>query len=168
MPAVGTPYMAGFENIAVSQMGNIDYMLNQVTEYWGAMLEKGATTFWEAYDAEEEGAELYAFYGRPYAKSLAHAWSAGPAFFLPSEIFGLRLLEDGFKRFSLDINLGYLEWAATTVPTKYGDITVHADTENVEISIPSGTVLEWNGSTIRGPVEINEAYLILKCNIQSA
>ncbi|MBN2028823.1 hypothetical protein JW824_01125 [bacterium] len=155
---VGTPYMAGFENMAVSRMGNVEYMLNQVTEYWGAMLDEGATTFWEAYDANEEGAAQYSFYRRPYGKSLAHAWSAGPAYFLPSEIFGLRPLEDGWKRFSLDVNLGYLEWASASVPTKYGPITVDANQENVAIIVPPGTVMQWKGRTITGPAQINEGY----------
>ncbi len=87
--SVGTPYMAGFENMALARLGDVQYMLNRVKDYWGGMLGQGATTFWEAYNPNQQGKEKYSFYGRPYAKSLCHAWSAGPAAFLPSEIFGL-------------------------------------------------------------------------------
>lgn len=31
----------------------------------------------------EKGDEAYAFYGRPYGKSLCHAWGAGPVVLLP-------------------------------------------------------------------------------------
>ena len=148
---VGTPYMAGFEVMALSQLGNPDYMLNHVKEYWGGMLEKGATTFWEAYNAEETYNEQFSFYRRPYGKSLCHAWSAGPAAFLPSELFGLKPLKDGWKHFSLNPNLGYLDWASVCLPTKYGNIIVDIEKDNIAISIPSGTTLEWKGNSIEGP-----------------
>ena len=148
---VGTPYMAGFEVMALAQLNNTDYMLNHVNNYWGGMLKKGATTFWEAYNPKETYEEQYSFYGRPYAKSLCHAWSSGPAAFLPSELFGLKPLEDGWKRFILNPKLGYLEWASVCVPTKYGNILVDIDKDNVQISIPEGTTLEWKNNSIVGP-----------------
>ena len=148
---VGTPYMAAFEVMALSQLGNTDYMLNHVKEYWGGMLEKGATTFWEAYNAKETIKEQYSFYNRPYGKSLCHAWSAGPAAFLPSELFGLKPLKDGWKHFSLNPNLGYLDWASVCLPTKFGNIIVDVEKDNIEIFIPGGTTLEWKGNSIEGP-----------------
>lgn len=148
---VGTPYMAGFEVMAISQLGNTDNMLKHVIDYWGGMLNKGATTFWEAYDPKETYETQYSYYGRPYGKSLCHAWSAGPAAFLPSELFGLKPLEDGWKRFSLHPNLGYLEWASVCLPTKYGNIIVDIKNNDIQISIPKGTALEWKGNFIEGP-----------------
>jgi hypothetical protein len=146
--------MAGFEVMALAQLGNTNYMLNRVKNYWGGMLAKGATTFWEAYNVTESNKKQYAFYGRPYGKSLCHAWSAGPAAFLPSELFGLKPVEDGWKRFSLNPNLGYLEWASVCVPTKYGNIVVDIENANIQISIPSGTTLEWKGNIIEGPSKL--------------
>jgi hypothetical protein len=147
---VGTPYMAGFEVMALAQIGNTDYMLNHVNDYWGGMLNMGASTFWEAYDPNETFEERYSFYGRPYGKSLCHAWSAGPAAFLPSGLFGLKPTADGWKRFTLDPNTGNLEWASVCVPTKYGNITVDIENSEIQISIPEGTTLEWKGKEIKG------------------
>lgn len=148
---VGTPYMAGFEAMAMARLGNTDYMLKNVKDYWGGMLNKGATTFWEAYDPKQTDEKQYSFYGRPYAKSLCHAWSAGPAAFLPSELFGLKPIEDGWKRFTLHPNLGHLAWANVCLPTKYGNIIVDIENNDIQISIPKGTVLEWKGNSIEGP-----------------
>ena len=148
---VGTPYMAGFEVMALAQLGNTGYMLNHVINYWGGMLKKGATTFWEAYDPTETNKNQYSFYNRPYAKSLCHAWSSGPAAFLPSELFGLKPLEDGWKRFKVNPNLGYLEWASVCLPTKYGNILVDIEKDNIKISIPEGTTLEWKNKSTKGP-----------------
>ena len=47
------------------------------------MLDAGATSFWEGFDANEKGDEMLRFYGRPYGKSLCHAWSSAPVFLLP-------------------------------------------------------------------------------------
>jgi alpha-L-rhamnosidase len=147
---VGTPYMAGFEMMAVAQLGNIDYTLKQIVEYWGGMMAKGATSFWEAYDATQSEAKQYSYYGRPYAKSLCHAWSSGPAAILPSQLVGLKPLADGWKRFTINPNLGLLKWVNVNVPTKYGDITIDIDDKTIEISIPKGTTLEWRGKSFMG------------------
>jgi hypothetical protein len=53
-----------------------------VEKIWGGMLDLGATTFWEGFNPAEKGEEHFAFYGRPYAKSLCHAWSSAPVFLL--------------------------------------------------------------------------------------
>jgi alpha-L-rhamnosidase len=156
---VGTPYMAGFENIALSRLGDIQLMIDHVKDYWGGMLKQGATTFWEAYDPKQKGKEMYVFYDRPYGKSLCHAWSAGPAAFLPSEILGLRPIEDGWRRFSVKPNLGLLNWISATVPTPFGIISVDIEGKNMTLNIPKGTVAEWNGKSISGPKRITEKLL---------
>lgn len=148
---VGTPYMENFEVMAMARLGSTDYMLKRMNDYWGGMLNKGATTFWEAYNPNETFENQYSFYKRPYGKSLCHAWSAGPAAFLPSELFGLKPIEDGWKRFSIDPNIGNLEWASVCLPTKYGNIIINIENNNIQIVIPKGTTLEWKGNLIVGP-----------------
>jgi alpha-L-rhamnosidase len=156
---VGTPYMAGFENIALSRLGDTQLMINHVRDYWGGMLNQGATTFWEAYDPNQKGKEMYVFYDRPYGKSLCHAWSAGPAAFLPSEILGLRPIEDGWRRFSVKPNLGSLKWVSVTVPTPFGIISVDIEGKNITLNVPEGTVAEWNGKSFAGPKRVTEKLL---------
>ncbi len=154
IPAVGTPYMAGFEMIARAQLGNIDYTLEKISDYWGGMIERGATSFWEAYDPQQQGAEQYAFYGRPYAKSLCHAWSSGPAAILPSQILGIKPLEDGWKRFTLSPDLGSLKWVSASVPTPQGELIVDVERKRITVTIPPETILELYGEEISGPQKI--------------
>ena len=126
-------------------------MLERVIADWGGMLDRGATTFWEAWDPRQNGAESYAFYGRPYAKSLCHAWSAGPAAFLVSEIFGLRPCEDGWACFTLDPRLGSLQWACATVPTPHGEIGLSAEPNRMTLRLPAGTAARGGEHPFTGP-----------------
>ena len=62
-------------------------------EYWGGMLEEGATSFWEAYDPawpkENPHASLQADRKRGYYVSLAHGWSSGPALWMMDHLAGI-------------------------------------------------------------------------------
>lgn len=154
--SVGTPYMAGFEVMALSKLGNIEYMLKYVNDYWGGMLNRGATTFWEGYDPRENFEEQYSFYRRLYGKSLCHAWSAGPAAFLISGLSGLEPLEDGWRLFTISPDLGSLDWISVCLPTQYGDITVDVKNKDIRIFIPLGTALKWKDKVIEGPRIFND------------
>jgi len=154
---VGTPYMAGFENMAIARLGDIQSMLRRTKEYWGGILNQGDTRFWEAYDPAQGGKEQYAFYGRPYAKSLCHAWSAGPAAFLPAEILGLNPLEDGWKRFSVHPDTGTLTWVSATVSTPYGAIVLDIAGDIMTLKVPAGTIAVWDGVQITGPEKVTRS-----------
>ncbi len=140
--AVGTPYMMALESMALCRAGHAGRMLTMLRDYWGGMLDRGACAFWEAYDAKDSTAQALAFYGRPYGKSLCHAWSAGPAFLLPGELLGIRPRAPGWSRFTVEPNLGELEWACATVPTPHGDIQVEVEGSRVSVRAPKGTVWE--------------------------
>jgi alpha-L-rhamnosidase len=151
VPPVGTPYMAGFESAALAKLGEIEQMLENIRAIWGKMLDLGATTFWEAYDSKKQGAEIYSFYGRPFANSLCHAWSAGPAWLLPSEILGIRPLADGWKRFTVQPRLGQLSSAYACVPTILGDIQVECENREISIQVPASSTLVFEGCEFQGP-----------------
>jgi len=155
-PPVGTPYMAGFENAAMARLGDAGQALENIGTMWGRMLDLGATSFWEAYDAKKEGAAVYAFYGRPFANSLCHAWSAGPAWLLPAEILGIRPLTDGWKKFTVNPRLGPLAFAHACVPTSHGDIQVECENNEVLIRIPASCTLTFAGREYQGPQFIKE------------
>lgn len=152
---VGTPYMAGFENMALSRLGASHDFVSNVKDYWGGMLSQGATTFWEGYNPAEKGKEMYAFYNRPYAKSLCHAWSAGPAAFLPAELLGIRPLEDGWSVFSINPKLGAIENIDATVPTPHGAIIVAISNSMITVEIPAGTTAKYKGKLFKGPYKLS-------------
>lgn len=154
---VGTPYMAGFEMMAASRLGSVEEPIARLRRYWGGMLDQGATTFWEAYDPAQRGAEALAFYGRPFGKSLCHAWGAGPAAILPAEILGLRPTRDGWSEFTLDPRPGELTWVTATVPTPGGRIEVDVRDGQFTVRVPGGSRLLWRGETHPGPATLHRS-----------
>ncbi|MFH0910761.1 MAG: alpha-L-rhamnosidase C-terminal domain-containing protein [Planctomycetota bacterium] len=142
IPAVGTPYMRFFELLALARCGRVPAMLEGIRNYWGGMLDEGATTFWEAYDPAQKGAEHLAFYGRPFGRSLCHAWAAGPVYLLSSALTGLEPLEAGWRRFRVRPGASGLDWACATVPTPLGEIRLELDGRSLTVKIPKGAILE--------------------------
>ena len=71
---VGTPYMKVFECLSLSRLNAGQAGFETMKDYWGGMIDKGATSIWEAFDpCESDGTEMY---GRSFGKSLCHAWGA--------------------------------------------------------------------------------------------
>ncbi len=143
---VGTPYMMALEALALSRCGQKAKVLENIRKYWGGMLDKGASTFWEAYDDSAKGAEQYAFYGRTFGKSLCHMWSAGPIFLLSGELFGLRILEPGWRRFTISPDAADLEWMCVSVPSPHGNIKIEVEGSKVLVNVPKGAMLETKSS----------------------
>ena len=90
------------------------------------MLDAGATTFWEGYDAAEKGNDRYRFYGRPWGNSLCHVWSAWPAFVFVSEAMGVKPTADGWKTWEHKPIPG-AETFKARVPTPQGVLRVASD-----------------------------------------
>jgi len=139
VPKITTPYMQFYQLESLCAMGEQSYVLKEMKDYWGGMLKLGATTFWEAYDPAKSGAEHYAMYGRPYGKSLCHAWGASPIYLLGKYYLGVKPLSPGYKDYLIEPNLGGLQWMQGTVPTPHGDIRVYCSTTQIKISADDGT-----------------------------
>lgn len=122
LPAVGTPYVRGWELIAISRAGLHEAFWTGLEKTFGAMLDAGATTFWEGFDADAKGDAQYAFYGRPWGKSLCHAWSAWPAFLFVSEAMGVKPTADGWASHEMRPIPG-AEGMKAKVPTPKGTLS---------------------------------------------
>lgn len=127
--------------LALARMGRTEEALEIVKKYWGAMLDLGATTFWEDFDIDwtenagrideivpDDKVDVHASYGKHcYIKlrhSLCHGWASGPAPFLMKHILGVEVLDAGCKKVKISPNLCGLEWARGTYPTPYGVIEI--------------------------------------------
>lgn len=154
VPIVGTPYMAGYEMMARAALRSVDFTLEKINSYWGGMLDLGATSFWEAYNPFQQGKEHYSFYGRPYAKSLSHAWSSGPAAILPMTIFGIKPIGDGMKEIEINPDPGNLKWVYSAIPTPSGSINMVLNGNALQIEIPKNTAVHLKGERIVGPISI--------------
>ena len=127
LPPVGTPYVRGWELVALRRAGCSQAFFDGIEKTFGAMADAGATTFWEGYDAAEKGDARYAFYGRRWGKSLCHAWSAWPAFLYVSEAMGVKPTADGWAAYEMNPIPG-AEGMRATVPTPRGDLSFSART----------------------------------------
>ena len=86
-----TPYMRFYELEALCVLGEQEAVMREMKAYWGGMLREGATSFWEKYNPEEQGTQHLQMYGRPYGKSLCHAWGASPIYLLGKYYLGVLL-----------------------------------------------------------------------------
>ncbi|MDR0541797.1 MAG: alpha-rhamnosidase [Dysgonamonadaceae bacterium] len=135
---ITTPYMRFYELEALCMLGEHRYVLQEIRNYWGGMLDLGATSFWEKYNPDETGAEHWAMYGRPYGKSLCHAWGASPLYLFGKYYLGVRPETEGYKTFSIRPVLGGLEWVDGAAPTPNGEIKVYRDKKQIKVSATEG------------------------------
>ncbi len=75
----GSPYAYHYVIEALIACGMRDEAREQLIEYWGGMVERGADTFWEVYDPMDDCKSPYGFYP---VNSYCHAWSCTPVYFI--------------------------------------------------------------------------------------
>ncbi|MDF9799478.1 alpha-L-rhamnosidase [Catalinimonas alkaloidigena] len=136
---------------AMAQAGDYAGAMEMIRTYWGGMLDKGATTFWEDFDLEmaknssaidelnfEEARDIHGDFGEycyiGYRRSLCHGWAAGPTPWLSEYVLGIQVVEPACKAIQITPHLGDLEWAEGTFPTPYGIVKVrHEKDERGEV-----------------------------------
>lgn len=121
--------------------GDMKGALDVMRTYWGAMLDLGATTFWEDFDIDwVKGAaridevtpdgmtDVHGDYGKfcytQFRHSLCHGWAGGPTAFLAEYVLGIRVSAPGCRRLTIRPDLGDLTFARGTYPTPLGTVTV--------------------------------------------
>lgn len=126
---------------ALAKAGKYQEAMDIISDYWGAMLDLGATTFWEnfvyaervnasridelslsdKFDIHADGG-AHCYIG--LRGSLCHGWASGPTSWLTAYVLGIKVLEPGSKVIQIRPNLGNLRYAEGTYPTPYGIIKV--------------------------------------------
>lgn len=145
---ITTPYMRFYELEALCAMGEQNYVLKEMKDYWGGMLKLGATSFWEEYNPAKQGAEHYAMYGREFGKSLCHAWGASPLYLLGKYYLGVKPTAPGYSEYVVEPSLGGLEWMEGKVPTPQGEIELYVSKTQIRITGAAGTgVLKFSSKT---------------------
>jgi len=135
---ISTPYMRYYELEALCAMGEHKQVMKEMKAYWGGMIREGATSFWEKYVPTDKGTQHLAMYGRPYGKSLCHAWGASPIYLLGKYYLGIQPVKAGYREFSVTPNLGGLQWMEGTVPTPHGEIKLYMDTKSIKVTATEG------------------------------
>ena len=126
---------------AMAKAGNYQGAMDIISEYWGAMLDLGATTFWEDFHIDwaknaaridelvpEGKIDVHSAYGdycyKGFRHSLCHGWASGPTAWLSRYVLGVEVVEPGFKKVRIIPHLGNLKWVEGTFPTPYGVIQI--------------------------------------------
>ena len=123
---------------AMSAAGETRRALDTVRDYWGGMLDMGATSFWEdfnlawtnnAFRIDEMPAagkkDIHGDYGefcyKGFRHSLCHGWSSGPAAWCISHVLGIRPMDVGCKTVEVKPFLGDLDWAEGAMALPNGE-----------------------------------------------
>ncbi len=161
VPQITTPYFKFYELEALGVAGDTAEVLQRMRDYWGGMLDLGATSFWEEYKPDLTGDAHYAMYNQPYGKSLCHAWGASPVYLLGRFFLGVVPTSDGYRTYTVAPSCGGLNELEGIVPTPRGDIRVCITAEAVAVEAPfDGGTLYWNG--IYTPIPAGETVRIAR------
>ncbi len=144
-PNLITPYYGAYVLDAMARMNRRADALKWIREYWGGMIDEGATSFWEAYDPSwpknNPHSDLQADGTTGYFASLAHGWSAGPTYWLMEQVLGIRPVAEGFSKTIIRPDLIDLQWARGQEPTPHGPLKVELRDQNgmhAQIDLPEG------------------------------
>ncbi|MFD0670878.1 family 78 glycoside hydrolase catalytic domain [Cohnella sp. GCM10027633] len=105
--------------------------MKHIRGYWGAMLDRGATTWWETFDPSlpfPTTPSAYLGHTPTYLMdsipvSLSHGWGASPTYLLSRELLGVNMSSAETTGVILQPNaVNGVDWAEGIVPTKYGNL----------------------------------------------
>ena len=149
---ITTPYFKLYELMALCSMGQLEYAQNMLDSYWGKMLDLGATSIWEEYDPNYGIPDCYGMYGGAFQKSLCHAWSCGPIYFLGRYCLGVCATSPAYETYTVAPNPGKYKQFSGVVPTEKGDIRVSFENGKITVlSALDGGTLIWNGQQVKIP-----------------
>ena len=150
---------------AMCEAGEKQFALQCIRDYWGGMLDMGATSFWENFDMDwtknafridelpvSGRRDIHGDFGEfcypGFRHSLCHGWSCGPAAWCIRHVLGIRPLDVECRRVEVRPFLGDLDWAEGAMALPTGDaIRVHVEREcdgkaDVQVSAPESLTLE--------------------------
>lgn len=132
---IGSPFFMYFVLDALYRLGDTALCEKAIKRDWGKMLDLGIRNCTEVFNEE----------GKITTRSIAHAWSASPAYFISEKILGVVPLEPGYRIFTVKPECSSLSSAAGTVRTPYGDIKVSwkRSGEKYDIECECPSELRW-------------------------
>lgn len=126
---------------AMAKAGNYEGAMQIIRDFWGGMLDMGATSFWEDFNIDwlpnaapidelvpEGKKDIHGDFGaycyEGFRHSLCHGWASGPTAWMIEHVLGVEVVEAGCKVVRITPHLGDLQWAKGSFPTPYGDIQI--------------------------------------------
>jgi hypothetical protein len=145
---------------AMAKAGDVQRGIDTVRDYWGGMLDMGATSFWEDFDIEwtrnafridelpvAGKKDIHGDFGdfcyKGFRHSLCHGWSSGPAAWLIAHVLGIQVADVGCRTVFVKPFLGDLQWAEGSFPTPRGAMKVRHERQadgsiKTDVSAPDG------------------------------
>ena len=143
---------------AIADSGNAEQAVKLMKEFYGAMLDMGATTFWEDFNLGmvKNSAPIdrlpvngehdvhgdfgkYCYLG--FRHSLCHGWSCGPVQFLIKKIGGIEILEAGCKKMRVKPKTAGFTHYEIKYPTPLGIVEINLNNGKFDIKVPNGVTL---------------------------
>ncbi len=138
---------------AISDAGRTAEAVRLMKEYYGGMLDMGATSFWEDFDLDwMKGSapidrlpkagekDIHGDFGKHcyvgFRHSLCHGWSCGPVSFLIKKLGGIEPLEPGCKTVRVSPREAGLDWYEIRYPTPCGLIEISQKGDKAEVRAP--------------------------------
>lgn len=126
---------------AKARAGKYKEAIDNIKQYWGGMLDLGATTFWEDFNIEwlknagridempdKNKVDVHLCYGdycyKRLRHSLSHGWASGPTAWLTEHVLGVSIVEPGAKVIRIRPKLGNLTFVEGTFPTPQGVVKI--------------------------------------------
>lgn len=144
--------------------GNYSGALDIIRSYWGAMLDMGATTFWEDFNLDwlpnaapidelvpagkkDIHGDFGAYCYKGFRHSLCHGWASGPTSWLTEYVLGVEVLEPDCRVLRIVPHLADLEWVEGTFPTPKGIVKIRHEKQpdgsiSSKIDAPEGIVIK--------------------------
>lgn len=127
-------------------------------EYYGAMLDMGATSFWEDFNLDWVNGsapitrlpnagekDIHGDFGDHcyvgFRHSLCHGWSCGPVPFLMRVIGGIEILAPGCKKMAVHPVTAGFDFYRIEYPTPFGKIEIELRNGKITKKIPEGIEL---------------------------
>ena len=110
---IGSPFFMFFALKTLYKFGYDELAMEAQKTAWGEFLDSGLTTCLETFKK-----------GKEWTRSIAHAWSAGPAIFMMTDVLGIKPTKPGFAEFIVEPKTACLDFAEGSVPTPKGRIFV--------------------------------------------
>ena len=125
----------------LARAGRYEEAMDIISQFWGGMLDMGATTFWEDFDLDwtrnagridefvpEGKQDIHGDFGGycyvGFRHSFCHGWASGPTAWLSDHVLGVEILEPGCRKLRITPHLADLQWAEGAFPTPLGPVTI--------------------------------------------
>lgn len=134
-------FMGYFIFSAMAKACGAEVALSILKDYYGGMLSRGATTFWEDFDIDwlvgsgrideftKNGEkDLHGDFGaycyKGFRHSLCHGWACGAVPFLTEYVLGVNVIKPRCKEIEINPHLANLSYCKGVFPTPYGKVKI--------------------------------------------